>query len=83
MTKLNFDIDLNNGDDNIIPVESSNIKGIGYDEKTKILTVVFKKNTKYRYSDVPKTIYEELMAAESIGKFFHSRIKSIFKYIKD
>ena len=81
MTKLNFNVDLEDEKDvfEIIPVKSSNITGINYNEKSKTLTVVFKNGTKYFYFDVPWSIYEELMGADSIGKFFHSHIKGVFK----
>lgn len=49
------------------PVESSNIEGIGYDNKNKYLWVAFKGNKVYRYDLVPRKIFEELMNAESKG----------------
>ena len=64
------------------PVESSNLTAIGYDAERKILAVKFKNGTVYNYSDVPEKTFEELRSSESIGKFFHSRIKNIFKYLK-
>ena len=43
------------------PVESSNIEGIGYDNKNKHLWVAFKGNKVYRYDLVPRKFFEELM----------------------
>lgn len=68
------------------PVDSSNIASIGYDEETKTLAVVFKKKNnfvnRYHYSDVPKKIYDNLMTSDSVGKYFHTYIRGIFKYHK-
>jgi hypothetical protein len=55
---------------------SSQITGIGYDEAEKQLTIRFRKNgALYRYYGVPKTEYLALVRAESVGKFFHKRIR--------
>lgn len=64
------------------PVKSSQIASIGYHAESKTLVVKFKNNAMYSYSDVPEKIFNELMAAESVGKYFHARVKSIFKYQK-
>lgn len=65
-------------DDNIyhIRVSSSNIKSIGYDEARQILEVVFLNRSTYRYYDVPQYLYEELMSANSHGKFLYAHIIS-------
>ena len=54
------------------PVESSNIEGIGYDNKNKHLWVAFKGNKVYRYDLVPRKTFEELMNAESKGRYLNS-----------
>ena len=53
------------------PVESSNIEGIGYDNKNKHLWVAFKGNKVYRYDLVPRKTFEELMNAESKGRYLN------------
>jgi hypothetical protein len=49
------------------PVESSHIKSIGYDEETKVMRVEYSQAT-YEYADVPKTVYEQIMSADSKGR---------------
>lgn len=63
------------------PVESSNIEGIGYDNKNKHLWVAFKGNKVYRYDLVPKGLFEELLQAESKGKYLNEHIKGNFKFV--
>lgn len=61
------------------PVESSNIEGIGYNNKNKHLWVAFKGNKVYRYDLVPRKTFEELMNAESKGRYLNSHIKGQYE----
>ncbi len=62
-------------------VESSNIRSIGYDPASQVLEVEFNYgHLVYQYKGVPAEIYEQLMAAESKGKFLNSAIKSVYDY---
>lgn len=68
------------------PVESNQVKAIGYDEATKTLAVSFTRGTGaiYHYPDVEPELYAEFIGAESIGTFFGKRIKSLpFKKFKE
>lgn len=60
------------------PVESSNLAAIGYDAESKTLQVDFKNGKRFQYPNVPPERFAELQAAESVGKFFATRIKSEF-----
>jgi len=68
-----------------VEVKSSTIKSIGYDEATQTLEVQFLTESVYQYNKVPKTVYEKLMKAESIGSFFARFIKHsyVFKFVKE
>jgi hypothetical protein len=66
----------------ITPVKSSNVAGVGYDEDTNELHVVFKGGGYYIYTGPSKSIHSEMMAADSIGGFLNERIKDKFKYRK-
>ena len=61
-----------------VPVVSSNLVSVGYDEDAKILEIEFKQNHVYQYKDVPKNIHEGLMNADSHGIYFHRNIKDQF-----
>lgn len=65
------------------PVKSKQIRSIGYDAITQNLTVEFHAHgALYVYSNVPYEVHAELMAAESIGKYFNAKIKGVYKYYK-
>ena len=57
-------------------VESSNVQSIMYDPDNAILEIEFKKNGLiYQYYEVPQYEYDELMSAESKGKYINTNIK--------
>ena len=58
------------------PVESTQIMAIGHDEESKTLAIQFKGGSVYHYQNVPVSLFAELMAAESKGKFFGQNLKN-------
>ena len=64
---------------NRIPVSSSNLVSVGYDEESETLEIEFQ-NGIYQYFDVPKTIFEELMSTSSKGRYFNQNIKDDYQY---
>lgn len=63
-------------------VVSSNVKSIGYDQKEDILEVEFNGGGVYQYKGVPMALYENLMQAESKGKFINQFIKNQYPFEK-
>lgn len=63
-------------------VSSSNITSIGYDEDSETLEIEFHNGGVYQYFDVPKGVYDELMAADSHGSYLAKSIKGIYRYSK-
>jgi len=56
-------------------VSSSNIASIGYDSISQILEVEFLNGAIYQYYDIPETLYDGLMSADSHGKYLNEYIK--------
>lgn len=63
-------------------VDSSNIESIGYDSKSQTIEIEFLNGTIYQYFDVPQHIYEELINADSHGKYLAANIKGHYRYSK-
>jgi len=63
--------------------ESSTIKHVRwlFGDPT-ILTVEFNNGGIYEYKGVPEHLYLNFIKAESLGKFFHERIRHEFAFIK-
>ena len=64
----------------MIPVASSDLAAVGYESGA--LYVSFHSGGTYRYAGVPESVYRELMAAPSHGRYFHQFIRNSFPYQK-
>jgi hypothetical protein len=64
------------------PVESSNIKAVGFDPNGRTLRVEFNSGSQYDYEDVPPTVYQEFIESPSKGRFFAQNIKGHFQCVK-
>ncbi|WP_291141858.1 KTSC domain-containing protein [Hydrogenophaga sp.] len=69
------------------PCESSQIVAFGYDPATQTLAIQFpgrgvKAGDTYHYAEVPPKVYQDMVDAESKGKFFGSQIRGRYAYAK-
>lgn len=64
----------------MIKVESSNISAIGYEASDNTLFVEYSNGHLYEYMDVPQSLYETFLTADSKGKFMNENIKNRFDY---
>lgn len=61
---------------NRIPIDSSMIKAAAYDKNSKTLYLQFLNTGKvFAYEDVPEDVFQELLHADSVGRFVRSEIK--------
>jgi KTSC domain len=60
-------------------VASRAIAAIGYSKRLQILDIEFLNGAIYRYEEVPRSVYHELMEADSKAHYFHQHIKGRFK----
>jgi hypothetical protein len=58
-------------------VVSSVIGAVGY---THVLEIKFASGRVYQYYNVPEKIFQEMLSAESKGKYFNTHIRSKFPY---
>ena len=65
-----------------ISVDSSNLASVGYNAKKKILEVEFNHGGVYQYFNVSKKVYNELMDADSHGRYFVNNIRDCYDYLK-
>jgi hypothetical protein len=64
------------------PVVSSSIVSAGYEPSSETLEIEFANGGVYQYYNVPSSIYEEFLAADSKGRFLISQIKDRFPYAR-
>lgn len=63
------------------PVDSRLIRSVGYDPASSILEIEFTDEGHghiYAYYDVPYSTYEELLDAESKGRYFNELIRDLY-----
>jgi XTP/dITP diphosphohydrolase len=63
-----------------LPVDSTDIVSVGYDEKTRVLEIEFHGDRVYQYREVEPSVYQHFMKAESHGLFFNSSINGRYRY---
>ncbi|MEQ1852190.1 MAG: KTSC domain-containing protein [Chthoniobacteraceae bacterium] len=61
-------------------VKSSDLASVGYDQKSRVLEIEFHSGGIYRYHEVPREIFDRLLAAESKGRFFAGQIRHRFRF---
>src|SRR5438045_4956409 len=62
-------------------IESSAIAKVGYSKRRHMLEIEFVNGAVYRYSDVPLSIYHDLMSAESKARFYDSNIRKHYRSV--
>lgn len=60
------------------PLNSNVIESCAYNDTDKELILDFKSGGSHKYSDVPKEIFDGILAADSAGKYFHANIRGKF-----
>lgn len=66
----------------MIQVKSSLIEAVDYNQEKQILKVQFKNGDLWQYEEVDKFIWDEMINAKSIGKFFLEVIKGKYTSTK-
>lgn len=64
------------------PVQSSNIKSIGYDSDRKTLELEFVNGGVYQYFEITEDIYQSIVSSASIAKYFITNIKDRYSYTR-
>jgi hypothetical protein len=65
-----------------VELQSRSIKAAGYDPERALLEVEFHSGAMYRYEGVPAGVYQELLAAESHGRYFNQNIRNRYLTVK-
>lgn len=64
----------------MISVQSSSLRSVGFDPTTSTLRVQFVKGKLYEYAGVPLDVYRSLLDAPSLGQYFNRYIRNIYPY---
>jgi KTSC domain len=61
-----------------VPIDSTVLTSAQYDATRSTLRLEFRSGAVYLYFNVPVSIYDGLLAADSKGSFFSRQIRSVF-----
>ena len=64
------------------PVNSKNIRSIGYDAQSSVLEVEFTSGDVYQYFNVPEHLYQQFLQTSSHGQFLNENIRYNYRYQK-
>ena len=56
-------------------VISTSVESVEYDFDIEDLMITYKNGSSYLYADVSEAVFDDLLDAESIGRFVNSQIK--------
>jgi hypothetical protein len=65
-----------------VPVESTSLAAVAYDDRGAELQLDFRDGTRYAYSGVSPELFRELLGANSKGSFFNRHIRGRFPCAK-
>jgi hypothetical protein len=62
-------------------VQSSALEEVSYDEREHTLCATFRETGRtYLYQEVPRELYDGLIFADSLGRYFNSHIRDHFPF---
>lgn len=62
--------------------DSETVHFITYDSRKSELEIGFVNGSRYRYSDVPESVFGNFKNADSAGKFVHANIRNKFDFFR-
>jgi hypothetical protein len=66
-----------------VDLQSTSLNAATYrQDQGAFLEVEFRSGAIYRYRGVPEQVYQDLLSAESKGKYFNQHIRNRFTYAK-
>ena len=65
-----------------VDLQSTSLKTACYQEQSAFFDLEFQSGMIYRYLGVPVEVYQELLQAESKGRYFNLHIRNRYSYTK-
>ncbi len=63
-----------------ITLDSRTVASAGYDEPSATMEVEFVEGRVYRYFVVPRSVFDALLTADSVGRFFQEHIRDVYPF---
>jgi hypothetical protein len=65
-----------------VDLKSTSLNAATYQDQSAFLELEFRSGAIYRYGGVPAQTYQELLLAESKGRYFNQHVRGRFTYVK-
>jgi len=65
-----------------VDLQSTSLNAATYQDQRGFLELEFRSGAIYRYIGVPEQVYQELLSAESKGRYFNQHIRNRFIYVQ-
>jgi hypothetical protein len=63
-----------------IPISSSTIRSVAYDQENMTMEVRFTNERVYQYFDVPEQVFQGLLVAPSAGAYLNANVRNFYRY---
>lgn len=63
-------------------VDSTTMKSVGYDSRSRVLEIEFNSGSVYQYLEVPARVFQQLLSAESKGRYFNDEVREDYAYVQ-
>jgi hypothetical protein len=60
--------------------DSKSVRIMEYDPSSQVLTITFASGKRYNYKEVPESVYDEAIVADSVGSYVHKNIARTYEY---
>jgi hypothetical protein len=64
------------------PVESSALAAVGYSKRLRALEIEFRDGLIYRYLEVPRLTYRELVTAKSKARYYNHKVRGKYHCLR-
>jgi hypothetical protein len=64
------------------PVESTALAAVGYSKRLHALEIEFRDGLIYRYLEVPRVTYRELVTAESKARYYNQKVRGKYHCLR-
>ena len=65
----------------LLKLDSTSLDRVGYDPASKVLLVVFRDRSSYRYFGVPAAVFKSFWEAPSKGAYFNHAIRGAYSFL--
>ena len=66
----------------VLRLDSTSLDRVDYNPSNRVLLVVFRDRSSYRYYDVPATVFEQFREAPSKGAYFNHSVRGTCSFLR-